>query len=643
MLFLSKNRLWQSVILLLFINLGYSQNPESDLGHQSEKDYDAIRRVFQKRLDRYENERIKISSTFHDSLIQIQQWAQEKGTPEQQLMADFQSYFAYDQRLDYDKVIEVGTKLLENDDFLNYPQSSFTARGVLNAYFRKGFYRKQLELYPLFELLNARHGYNVRKKSYVNYHEVAMIYYNIGLYESAREDFFKQVDIFIEEDDFFRAASMYNNIALTYEKEYDYDNALSFYDEALEYFDRDNKSDPFFSDEYKRHFKNVINSNVASLQLKKQEPDEVLSLFLKELKSSKEVNEPRTVFQAYNNLTEFYLFDRKYDQALTYNDSAINISRSYSYPLLLADALELRSRYNLTQERTELALVNRLESRKLRDSINSMRNLNSFEEATLKFDLEATRGELDLSKKLLDEKQRVNVYQLIVLAIIATALLIFLIQYFRIKRKNKSILKKESQLSKALKANKTMLEEVHHRIKNNLQVISGLLELKSSNITPENSANVISETQRYIDSMSYIQQHLYSQDSKEVVDMQPYLEQLVKAVISNYRLITVNLSIEAKGITLSNDQATPLGLIVCELVTNSGKHAFTDKGSIKINMDKIPTGYRFYYQDNGCGFDIKNKVQTEGLGLGLIDMLVDELEATAVKSVNGGFHFTIEF
>jgi two-component sensor histidine kinase len=193
-------------------------------------------------------------------------------------------------------------------------------------------------------------------------------------------------------------------------------------------------------------------------------------------------------------------------------------------------------------------------------------------------------------------------------------------------------LRKSNVLAIRNKEKDTLLREIHHRVKNNFELVNTLLELQGGDVDSQLAKDKLSEGQIRISSMSLIHQKLYQNDSISAIDFEEYSIQLTTQILNLYGLPKVKLTTQLNGLILDVDSAIPLGLILNELVTNSCKYAFSENkiGTISMAIFTAKDGeYIFEYRDNGPGipseFDFK---KTESLGLRLIQRLVKQLRGT---------------
>ena len=236
-------------------------------------------------------------------------------------------------------------------------------------------------------------------------------------------------------------------------------------------------------------------------------------------------------------------------------------------------------------------------------------------------------------------KERVNFY--ITFSGVIAGLMILLIFVF-INNRKKSI-----KLEEKNKENELLLKEIHHRVKNNFQTISSLIEMQGKNIEDEKTLVRLKEGQSRIKSMSLIHQKLYQKDMISTIDFQEYAVQLIDQILNLYGYPKTNVKIELNGLNLDVDTAIPIGLILNELVTNSCKYAFKENHEACLCLSfsqQKPGEFKLIYKDNGPGipssFDLK---KSESLGLRLIQRLTKQLQGTFHYKFEGFSVFEIEF
>jgi len=206
----------------------------------------------------------------------------------------------------------------------------------------------------------------------------------------------------------------------------------------------------------------------------------------------------------------------------------------------------------------------------------------------------------------------------------------------------------QEQMLESIREKEVLLQEVHHRVKNNLQVISSILNLQSSYVKDENSLNILRESQNRIKSMSFIHESLYQTRDFSRIEFSDYIHSLSSSLIHSYSLGTgrVSLNTDFEKVFLSLDQAIPCGLIVNELVSNALKYAFPDNapGEIFMVLKEKKGKIELRISDDGIGLpeslDVEN---SDTLGLQLVYTLIDQLDANISVTSKKGTKYLITF
>jgi len=209
--------------------------------------------------------------------------------------------------------------------------------------------------------------------------------------------------------------------------------------------------------------------------------------------------------------------------------------------------------------------------------------------------------------------------------------------------------KSEEELRAALKEREVLLREIHHRVKNNIQIISSLLRLQSRSVKDETAVDILNECQNRIRSIALIHEKLYQSQDFARIDFADYIQNMVIHLISFHGGVggRVNFRLEAADVKLDINQAMPCGLIVNELVTNVLKYAFPEgrKGDLIIRLGVLDGGrYQLAVKDTGVGLaqdiDLKN---AETLGFQIVGDLVKQLEGSIEIVRDGGTEFILRF
>ncbi|MFT3794861.1 histidine kinase dimerization/phosphoacceptor domain -containing protein [Flavobacterium sp.] len=238
------------------------------------------------------------------------------------------------------------------------------------------------------------------------------------------------------------------------------------------------------------------------------------------------------------------------------------------------------------------------------------------------------------------------------------AVIIFLLyKGFRIKKrsnqalqvKQEEITSKNQSLEKVIKEKEWLLREIHHRVKNNLHMVVGLLASQTEFLKGKEAVDAIAESQRRVEAMAMIHQKLYQSENLSMIDMPSYIVELTSYLKSSINNENIRFALDVEKIQFPISHSIPIGLILNEAITNALKYAFPDNqpGIIRIVLKKLQDdAFSLTISDNGIGlpedFDLQ---QTHTLGLQLIQGLSDDIQAelkiTSAQGTKIEMHFSI--
>jgi PAS domain S-box-containing protein len=206
----------------------------------------------------------------------------------------------------------------------------------------------------------------------------------------------------------------------------------------------------------------------------------------------------------------------------------------------------------------------------------------------------------------------------------------------------------QEELDQSLKEKEVLLAEIHHRVKNNLAIISGLLQLEAFSVENEHTQKILKNSQMRIQSMATIHEMLYEAENFHDLSFEGFVEQIISSVREVYHQENqkISFSIDIKSINLNINQAVPCGLIINELITNAYKHAFDDKqeGYISIVGEKSDSNIQFTVKDNGEGLPADFSIEKQSsLGFTLISSLISQLGAELTVKSGEGTTFVFSF
>ncbi|GAB4434795.1 MAG: hypothetical protein Kow0031_16570 [Anaerolineae bacterium] len=206
----------------------------------------------------------------------------------------------------------------------------------------------------------------------------------------------------------------------------------------------------------------------------------------------------------------------------------------------------------------------------------------------------------------------------------------------------------EAQLAASLKEKEILLKEIHHRVKNNMQIISSLLNLQLQQVDDSETRNLLKDSHNRIRTMALVHEKLYQSRSFSQVSLKNYVQELVTYIFQSSRAVIRNVRLEINGndCSIGADQLICCGLIINELVTNALKYAFPggNGGKLTITIAALPTNITLTVADNGIGLaDDINPANADTLGLQLVHALTDQLDGSATLHNDHGLVATINF
>ena len=207
----------------------------------------------------------------------------------------------------------------------------------------------------------------------------------------------------------------------------------------------------------------------------------------------------------------------------------------------------------------------------------------------------------------------------------------------------------EEQINLSLLEKEILLKEIHHRVKNNLQTVSGLLYLQSLDTRSEEALAVLDDSRNRVRAMALIQEKLYQSKNYAQVDFGEYLKELAAELMTSYQVspARIKVNVEAKGIFLGIDTAIPCGLITQELISNALKHAFPERrseGEVRLSFYRENGRLILIVRDNGIGFPKGFDFNSaSSLGLQLVNKLVAQISGSIELKSEEGSEFRIIF
>lgn len=445
--------------------------------------------------------------------------------------------------------------------------------------------------------------------------------------------------------------SAYNDLGYYYHLKKDYINALSYYNKAIQTATKGLKTTNPFA------YKSVLlssKSNIANLHLDRNEYGKTISVINEDILPKIENKNTPIYIQSYLMLGEAYLKTNKFNETKSIIETLEHIC-CFNEVKLKIQLLELQSSYYEKKEDFETSLKYTSEIKHLKDSLLSVQNLNLLKSTELNYFIENKEKEVTAKNQIIEEKEKTNLIIIIIglIALLTTSFFAFQNnrrKRLEIEKMNASISKKNEEIKLSLHEKELLLKEIHHRVKNNLQIISGILSLQNNSISDEKAKQILVDGQDRIQTIALLHKTMYQNENFNMVSFQTYSNELItyikQANITANKNITIHQEIE--DVQFNIDTAIPLSLIINEIITNCYKHAFENKteGSISISIKKQTDDfYELIIEDNGNGLpeNFNSFENSKSVGFDLIHGLCQQIDGEIEITSKNGTKITIQF
>ena len=353
------------------------------------------------------------------------------------------------------------------------------------------------------------------------------------------------------------------------------------------------------------------------------------------------------------DLTKYLLFKGSFDLEKEQYRNALQ-SFEEGYRLIEGtDRIELIAEYSKGMATAHARLgqfensyAHLLRYNRSRDTLNQQYRLTLEEEMRAKFDTKQKEQEIEKQKIILSQKKR---EQQLLLALSSALGVLLLISFLlaRTNIRNNRVLRQKNDIIKlALEQKETLLKEIHHRVKNNLQIIVSLLNLQASRIQDKNALAAISEGKNRVKSMALIHQNLYQDEELVSINARDYVEKLTDNLLSTYQITQRKVKVHKaiQDMQIDVDTIIPLGLILNELITNALKYAFSiqDQGELHIQLKEDGNELQLQVADNGKGMPEDFEIsKTNSMGFKIIKSFARKLKATLYVTGTSGTCVTL--
>lgn len=387
--------------------------------------------------------------------------------------------------------------------------------------------------------------------------------------------------------------------------------------------------------------------NEIAFRLQHLKDTSAITYYLKALNLYEKLGDIRSQSHVISNIARFYQVNEKYEDCIKYCDLGLELTKDTDWYLDIKDFYHLKSACLHFLGRFKEAYLISLDRLHAAVEYNNEMANKQLEELETKYEVEKKDEQIKIqklntqqAKEKATERLTQIKYTIIIIILLALFLIVSLYAYFKIKKSNKL-------LNQSIEEKEILLQEVHHRVKNNLTVLNSLLYIQADESNDKETKRILKESQGRIQSMALVHQNLYDVDDASEVNLNLFLKELIYESLEIFGVQNLKISktIETNSIHFDMSFTVFLGLILNELITNSFKYAFSEEeeNKMKIELFKERDTFVLTYWDSGKGlpdgFDFK---KSSGFGFKLIQIMLNQIRGTVNYSKKDN-SFVIKF
>lgn len=557
----------------------------------------------------------------------------------------------------YSKAIPIFKDLLTKKKIRTYSDSARILHFLKKAYVHIHSLNKAIEIHRVLENLSQSHP---DINPWLLHPKLSTIYYEMNLYKEALDQQLLEYQE-IDKNDHHMHLGYCNNRGLFWNKYGNYDSAIFCYNKARSIFETSHLNKKLTKTD--RFTLGLIEGNIGQAYMELNQYEKAIPLLKNDVIGSINIGNFLNASVSEIELAKCYLKINQLSLCKRYLDSAnIRLLNIDDYKSKLEIIKQYANYYDKSGlSKTAVNYFNQYIN--LRDSFEKEQNLKDLIATQVANQISEKENMISDNQKKIEQKNKEvlkekiirnsllvgGVFLIIIIIVIAYQLIKVNTQKKLLELKNKKIKTRNSIIYKSLAEKDLLVKEVHHRVKNNLQIVSSLLKLQTLKTTNKDIQGSLNEAQDRINSMAVLHQLLYKNNQMTRLSFNDYLSTLISQISSSFNSKNKNIQVNVNLIELELDidTAIPLGLITNEIMSNAYKHAFSalEHGVINIELGQLVNNrYFLKISDNGVGipanFDLSS---IESLGLDIVSILSEQIDAELKIFNNNGAHFEIVF
>ncbi len=536
---------------------------------------------------------------------------------------------AYDYSGNSDSAIftlQKAIQLFENVGNIEYIGNAYNAIGI--SYYYQGDLAKALEYYEKAELHFQEHGFLMRRASVLN--NIGILFRNNHKYDKAIQTYHKSLKVKEQLQDSAGLSTSHYNLGVAYSYIDELDSAIIHLNKSLE--TRPGVSDSLAIAETNAALAQVL-YNMGKID--ESEP------YFNQAWSFYKFHQSRPDYAALTGYyAKFLIAKADYKKAYEIVSLGLENLQEVASPNNRKALLEIKSETLAKLKRFQEAYEIQTMVMSLTDSLKNSEQQQLVEEMEAKYEAREKQGLIDLQQIEIDKSTKEKNYLIIVAVLFVLLLIAAAAIAVQRKKRLKTSNEKNRIITESLAEKEILLREIHHRVKNNLQVISSLLSIQSREIQDEKALEAVNESRNRVKSMAIIHQNLYQEDNLTGINASEYITKLCQSLFQSYRVDNdrIQFKMEVEPILLDVDSSIPIGLILNELISNALKHAFPNQtnGIIQLSLKEVEGRLIIKVQDNGVGMS-EQLDKKSSFGMKMIEAFARKLDAEMKLYAENGF------
>jgi len=388
-------------------------------------------------------------------------------------------------------------------------------------------------------------------------------------------------------------------------------------------------------------------NNIAQVYVKRNQLDSAEYYVTKAISLAKKYDQQSSLTYSYTWLAQILERRGNLNTSLEYLRKALQISIQIQHPHRQMELYDYLMEGYRNDGKYKEALDAFTRFSQIRDSLQLLQNVRQVGELQVQYEAGKKDRQISALGEINEIRSKQTAGALAGLVLVLGLAVVMFSQYRIIRRNNVILAENNRKISEQSEKMNMLMKELHHRVKNNLQIVSNLLSLQGNRLTDDDAKKIIKAGQQRIETMSIIHRSLYSQETVNMVNMRDYINDLLGSILQSFGIEEneTDLFIMVGVEELEVDIAMPLGLIINEWITNSFKHAFHDveRPAITLNLVEISNHMQLEIKDNGPGFDLSKWEQANrSFGVRLIKVLSKQLEGQCRVVQGSGAFFQLE-